>query len=424
MSKDVSEVMRGLYRESLGGGENVIVEYPKKRPPFEPHKENDDMQEIEEIETKKSRRDLAEKPVENDGPVPLMPNLDANARHVITSIRVHKRTPPGDGIKGDVPESTTVDFIARRWGDGIYDFEALNEAQQVLRRNTNVKIAMGYQTMDSGSLGSQLSGKLIAPIPAADGMADKLLERLDAVSDRAQKASESALQSTQKLSADYASMLREDSKDRSEKDRAYHKAQSEQQTNFFQAMISNMQAMHEQSMERSREQFQQTMQMMQFSHQQTLTQNNPALLFQLFERGLKYGAEANSEGEESPLSAILGGLTHGLGTVRDMMMLQNPQPSAMLPVSNPSQPSKDPKLPTSKSTKKRVISNAELVEVVRLKKLAESKGYDFGGLVKQAQAMVSNAPANEPLEDEEEIEDEDGTTSESDISETGQSDMD
>jgi len=401
---------------AVGPDWEMPVVYPTKRK-FAAHKEDDmaetDTDEIQE--TRKSRAALIEKPVENSGPVPLMPNLDSNARHVITSIRVHKRTPPNDGIKGDVPESTTVEFIARRWGDGIYDFEALNEAGQVLRRNTNVKIAMGYQQpMEPGLMPGSPLQRMMVGGGSSDVMHDKLLERLDKESARAHEASSSAVQVTKQLSQDYASMIREDSKDRSEKDRAYHKAQADQQGNFFQTMLMSMQTMHEQSMERSREQFQQTLQMMQFSHQQTLSQNNPALLFQLFERGLRFGAEAGGGEEESPLTSILGAATQGLSTVKDMMLLQTQQNPAMLPASTP-KPARTNPAPTAKTP---AISKADMMEVIRLKKIAESKGLDFSGLVKQAQTMVSNMPSEEPDEDEEE---DDGT--ENDAEESGDSNL-
>lgn len=406
MPKTPEEIMREL---SLAGGTTMLPDGSVETqvgaewavPIVYPTKRKVKIMMDEEDSESKVRRSPLDKPVENTGPVPLMPNLDANARHVITSIRVIKKTPPGDGIKGEVPESTTLDFIAKRWGDGIYDFEALNEASQILRRNTNVKIAMGYSqgldvppnpTMQRMIIGGQ-----------SDEISEKLLARLDEASKRAQQSSEAALIATQKLSQDYAAMVREDSKERASKDRDYHDSRSKQQTDFFQTMLVSMQTMHEQAMERSREQFQQTLQMMQFSHQQTLTQNNPALLFQLFERGLKFGAEANAGEEESPLSSILGAATQGLSTVKDMMMLQQQPQPAMLPASAPPPvPTANPKQ-QSEPKKKAPISKDQLLEVVRLKKIAESRGLDFNGLLKQAQMMVANMPSeDEPGGDENE----------------------
>lgn len=424
MSKDPESFVKSLHKDggailpdgSVAVGPDwamKLVEYPTKRPKFAPHKD-DDMAEEEEVSEIKKGKALLDKPVENSGPVPLMPNLDANARHVITTIRVNKRTPPGDGIKGDVPDSTTVDFIARRWGDGIYDFEAMNESGQVLRRNTNVKIAMGYSPTSEQPQASMLGKMMMGTVPD-NNMSDKLFERLESESKRAHLASESAVESARKLSQDYASMMREDAKERSEKDRAYHQAQTAQQGNFFQTMLVSMQTMHEQAMERSREQFQQTMQMMQMSHQQTLSNNNPALMFQLFERGLRFGADASSEAEESPLTSILGAATEGLSTVKDMMMLQQQKPPAMLPVGAKSQPAKKKENPA----KKPPISREDMMEIIRLKRLSEQKGLDFSGLVKQAQTMVSNMPTSDI-----EAEQEEDTDAEIDDEESGESDVD
>lgn len=381
---------------SVGPDWNVpLVEYPRK------NRGEDAMEESEEfMHSPKPIKDrLMEKPVENEEPIPLIPNLEGNARQVITKIRVHRRTPPNDGIKGDVPASTTMEFIARRWGDGIYDFEAMNQNDQILRRNVNVKIAMGYGVGFSDN--SQAQKTTPAFIPDS-GIADKVLSRLDTESERSHKYATVALETTQKISSDYASMIREDSQVRSERDREFFRANSEQQSNFFQTMLVTMQTMHAQSMAQAREGFNQTLQMMQMGHQQMLAANNPSNILAMFERGLRLGADASTEASDSPLATVLGAGVDGLRQIKELALLQQNTASGKMPqvgsqIANPSPA-------TNLAPKKKpAISKAELMEVIKLKRLAESKGYPFDGLVQQAQAMISNAPSNdEDIEDDNE----------------------
>lgn len=394
----IEELAETAALSGAAGTGAVAVEYPTarydaafnalKKRNIEMEDEDDDMEE-ETPKPKKGNRDLDERIIENNEPIPLLPNADTNARSTISFIRVHKRTPPGDGFKGDIPSTSTLDFVAKRWGDGIYDFEGMNQNHQVLRRQQNVKIAMGF--MGNGIENSNRSNMpTFIPSDSSSGLTEKLLikqsEENDKNSARIKESSDNAMKMATQLSADYASMIREDSKTRSERDREFFKAQSEQQGNFFQTLLVSMQTMHEQSMQRERESFRQTIQIMQESHQHTLAMNNPTLLLTLFERGLKFGADSSSGEEADPLTTIVDAGVKGLSEMRQMMQLTQVQNPAKLP-GNTNAPAK------KENPSKIPLSKPEVVEIIRLKKLAEKKGYDFGGLVKQAQAMVENAPS-------------------------------
>lgn len=385
---EIYDSLRKKKAEQMEEDFNNLPEYPSKRIPGIGQKGT-------------------ESPVENSDPIPLLPNLDSNARHTVAYIRITKKFPPGDdGIKGNVPNSADIEFVARRWGDGIYDFEGMNQNHQCLRRQQNVKIAMGLEPkVSSNPIQS-------APIFSDSGMSERLLirqsEEHDKNAQRNKESADKAIDTARQLSQDYATMIREDSKTRSERDRDYHKSNSEQQTNFFQSMLESQRESHNQAMERERESFRQTMQLMHASHEHTMAMNNPAFLLTLFKEGLMLGSQQSGGEETDPLTTIVNAGVSGLSEMRQMMQLSaKPGPAKLPSNANPS---------GQKSDKKLAISREEMMELIRLKKSAEKKGYDFSGLVKQAQVMVENA---EP----EATEDESEESEESDSEGTGESNL-
>ena len=338
-------------------------------------------------------------PVENTDYVPLIPDLDKSATNTVHAIQIHKRTAPNEGYKGDVPPTTPKSFIGQRWGDGIYDFEAVNQAGKVLRRNMGVKIAMG-QPLGGG--GVALPGNAS---PAADPwrtdptMAEKLLQRQadqhDKDAERNRQQSEKTLSTVEGMSKDYAAMVREDSNSRMERDREYFRVQETRSQNFFQTMLATMQTMHAQSMQQQRESFHMTIQLMEAGHRHTLAMNNPAFILQMFERGLKFGQEATGEGD--PVTAIINAGVGGLGHLKDMMALSKKGEPAKLPSGAPNKQQKG----KSKAKPGR-LSREQLLEVARLHRVAEAKGYDFDAMISQAKSMLEGAPDQAPEEEEEE----------------------
>lgn len=357
---------------------------------------------IQEIHTRKgSAKDKEDpnSPVENDEPIPLFPNYDKNPQHVIVAIRVYKRDPPGDGYKGEVPPTTSLDFIGRRWGNGIFDFEAINSKSKVLRRESGKKVS--FAPLDDG--------RKPMPIDPTPQLAERLLERQASQHERdaarAQTLSESAITQSRDSATQYATMVREDSKQRIERDREYFTGLANQQQTFFQAMFMQMQQMHQHSLEQARESNRQTIQMMEAAHSRQQDMNNPMLLISLFERGMKLGQDTGIEGED-PLSVAMKAGVGGLGHLAEMMRLQKAITPAKLPAST--NPAKAPK--TAKTGEKREppLTRDELRELVKLKRTVESKGYDFQSMIEQAKASIGG----EPEEDEEGDDDATGGDSE------------
>lgn len=401
--------------------------------------EEEDMAQDEEQELvyipgkrRQEREDYEDEEVENDDPVPLIPNIDARGSRVVHAIRVIKRTPPGEGYKGSIHAGADMEYVGKRWGDGIYDFEAVNTAHKVLRRNPNVKIAMGYAGSDTnGPPNSRMP--IFAPNPDS-GMASELLKRQaeqhDKDAERASKAAEQAIATAKALSTDYATLIREDSQSRAERDRVYFKEQSNQQNNFFSAILASMQTMHAQTMSMQREGFMQTIQMMQASHQQQANMSNPALLLSLFKEGLRMGQDFGGEESDDPISKVLGAGIAGMGHLKDMMALHKlPNPGTVsgappqLPPGPSTQPQKvKPAAPAGKARPK--ISKEDVKSTIRLKKLAKANGYDFETLLSQAEMMMAGQAQTESEEDEDEEEDESADSPEDSESETGETDLD
>lgn len=336
-------------------------------------------------------------PVDNLEHIPLIPDFERSAAHSIHAIQVYKRTAPNEGYKGDVPPTTPKSFIGQRWGDGIYDFEAVNQAGKTLRRNMSVKIAMGMP-LGGAPPGAPAGG--IDPARSDFTMAEKLLSRQadqhDKDATRNQQIADKTLATVETLTTSYATMVREDSQARIERDREYFRHQSEQSERFFRNMLMTMQTQYQQAMASQREGHIMLIQMMDQSHRQTLALNNPAFILQMFERGLKFGSEA--AGDQDPVTAIVNAGMQGLGHMKDMMALSKKKDPAKLPAGGETRP--------RKPGKPGRMSREQLLEVARLHKIAEAKGYDFDAMISQAKGMLEQAPAQAP-DDGEDEEDED-----------------
>lgn len=343
---------------------------------------------------KKSADELTS-PVENEEPIPLFSNIDKNARNLIKAIRVIRRTPPGDGYKGDVSTTSTLEYIGRRFGDGLYDFEGVNQAGKVLRREQNVKIDLGVP--------SGVSPKSTPNGDASHAMAQRLLDQQAAQherdAERARSLADSTMQTTKEQSQLYATMIREDSKTRQERDRDFFKASADQQTTFFQGMFLQMNQLHTQAMEQQRLSFQQTITLLETTHSRSLEQNNPMLLLSLFREGMRLGQE-NADTSDDPLTTIVKAGTSGLRDIKDMMALQKGMQPAKLPATA--------KPNVKGEAKEKPLNPTEVRAVIRLKKLATEKGYDFGAMVDLATQQIAQNPPPEPEEDEEEDDDEEG----------------
>lgn len=338
----------------------------------------------------KKKKDPDDKgaPVENEGVLPLFPDIDKHSRNVVFAIEVIKTTPPNDGYKGQVPPTANKQHIGIRYGNGLYTFEAVNADGEMLRRVQNVKIDF---TPAPESVGS--SSPRAAPAQPYDGsLAERLLGRLseehEKSSQRSKELTEQTIKATTEQAKSYAELIREDSKTRGERDRQFFEAQTKQQQNFFAEIMTNQQQMHEHNMASMREGFQQTMQMMELNHRHAQAMSNPMLLLQLFKQGLEFGNEMSGEGD--PFTTVVNAGVKGLSEFRQMMSLQSGKSPAKLPNGQSASKGAEKGKKPGKAGLSR-LSRDEAVRVMRIKKLAERAGQDFDAMLSQAESVLAGA---------------------------------
>ncbi len=356
-----------------------------------------------EVRVRRPRAKKTEKggPVDNSDPVPLFPDLDKNSRNVITYIEVYRMSPPGDGYKGTIPPNATKDYLGKRFGNGYYNLEACNADGECLRRAQGINIAIPI--VDPG-----VARPGMVPGLFDGNMAEKLLDRLatehEKASQRSKDLTTETIQATKEQASTYATMIREDSKERAARDRDFFQAQQSAQQGFFSAMITQLQQLHSMNMESMQAGFTQTFQMMQLQHAQSLQQNNPAFLFQLFERGMRMGADMN--GGDDPFSTVLTAGVKGLSELKELAMLQKGLTPPKLTNGAPATVKRKGPKNTAKPGPK--VTREDVLALAKLKRLALAKGQDFDAMLRQAQFALGEMPddAAESTTDDSESEEE------------------
>ena len=348
---------------------------------------------------------------EEDSPedVALVPTANKNPASVV-KVRVYKHEAEGRFVKGEVEPDAGYEYIARRWGDGMYDFEALNARGNRLRSiavNTNVGIDLGS------------AGKDAQQPPPQNSDAANLLEHQAtqnaAQLDRMNAYTERAMQDSAARSKEFVGMVTTNTQSAMERDREFFAAQSGQQQQFAATMMQQMQQMHAMALQQMTTGFQQTMAMMEANHARAAEAQNPALLFGLFERGLSMGRDMDGPDEEPWVQAITQGVK-GLTEVRQIGQLSTAQNAGIVKPVTGQPPAKGARsqggggLPPP-------VSKDELKEVLRLKALL---GDNFLPLAKQLRAQAEGQVAGDLGEDEDEWDDE----PEDDSQEAGQADLD
>lgn len=320
-------------------------------------------------------------PIENDEVIPLFPNHDKTKENLIALIRVMKRDPPGDGYKGDIHPTASLDFVAKRWGNGIYDFHAMNSEHKVLRRSENVTIS---------SLPKQTPA---LPADVSSTAAERLLERqaagFDRDQDRAYRISTQAIESTSAQAKSYAEMIRADTEARVQRDREFFAQQQTAQREAHQQMMQQTQQMHRMTMEQQTAGFTQVLTMMTAMHEREMATNNPMVLIEVLRQGFQMGADG-AGADMDPLTVAMQTGLGGLKEVTKMMALQKGIKSPKLPKPGASAKGQTPSNQGEKPNP--AISRDELQEILAIKRLAEKKGYDFEGILSQAKTMVIVAP--------------------------------
>lgn len=324
--------------------------------------------------------------VDNDEAIPLIPNVKLDARKTIHAIQVWKTDPPGDGFKGAVPPHTNYETIAKRFGNGLYDFHAVTQDEKVLRRNQGVKISFTFDEPEDDSPSHPVA-------PQADM---RLLEWQAQEHTRSTQRTENfarmAVDSSRETAKQHLEMLSTHQKASADRDRDFFAGMMAQQQQFFAAIFQQSQTAHVQAMERSREDFRQTIQVLQMSHERAQKANDPTLLLSLFREGLALGSGNSDEEDES--EPWVDAIKAGAGAIKDMTEIAKIKAIAV-PKASPSLPeaTQSTQAPSEhKQPKKQLpFDKNELSELIRLKRLMDQKGLDFASTLRNASAYFSGA---------------------------------
>jgi hypothetical protein len=256
-------------------------------------------------------------PVQNtDSAIPLFPELDKDSRHVITGLHVIKLTMPNEGFRGTVPPTSTLEAIGRRFGDGRYNVHAINEHGKVLRRLTDIPIALGAGPSEAG-----------APRQVAAEPNMVLLQfqaqQHEKDSTRVAEFAKESNQQNREMTKNHLDLIKSQTDAQISRDREFFAAQSAQQKDFFSGLLAFMTTSHAQTMERAEAMHQRTIEMTQQAHERAMQASDPTTLLALFRSGLEMGRDLDSSESDNPLVQAIGLGVGGLREVKDMMMLRN-----------------------------------------------------------------------------------------------------
>lgn len=307
---------------------------------------------------KSSSKDLRDVPVENAAEIPLFLDADKRGTKSAIYLRITKNDEPNSGYKGQVPLSTTIDSIARLFGNGYFTIELCNHKHQVLRTKENVKIDVPMGTNltrnnDEASTDASIVKDLIA---GHEKEIDRLVKQLTLGTGDAERRSK-----------EYTDLVKTTVEKSADRERVFMQGQQKMQQDFFGSLMLQQNQM-----------FQQTMVLLSAGHRMTIESLQAVLGNQ--NKGsdvdtlLKGIAVAQSLGgdDDEPWVKALG---HGENMLTKLLALKG---------SNNNTETK----PNAGKPTKAPISKSELLEIVRLKKVLNERGIDFTDLVRDARAQL------------------------------------
>lgn len=376
---------------------------------------SDEEREESIIERRERERNESGK-IENDELIPLIPNIKHDVRKTLSEIQVYKLDPPGDGYKGNVPITAGLTTIAKLYGNGVYDFHAINQDGKVLRRNTGVKIAWTPTEPEKRPTNAHNESSNLLQWQADQHTRETA---------RVESFGRMAVETTRETAREHISALTSQQAASTERDRSYFGALMAQQQQFFASMLAQTQMMHQQTMERAREDFRQTIQIVQLSHERVSAASDPNLLLNMFRQGMAINADNPREDDDEPESenpwteAIRAGAS-AIKDITDVAKISAITSAKQQPAKPVRKPKPAPKLPPAAplvSPTQNVLDSAgptpnpasntppervkifkpnELAEIVRLKRLLDMKGLDFAGTVRNASQYIAGADVGTP----------------------------
>lgn len=345
---------------------------------------------IAERQTKKDTKIDKDNPIENAAEIPLF--FDADKRGLATAvyIKIVKVDEPNSGYKGNLPLATTLDTIAKLFGNGFYNIYACNHRHRELRSKENVKIdiPIGKSPMIGSTSESRGSDLVLKEIFANH---EKEVQRISS-------AISASADERKQQSNEYVKLVSTTMKESSERERSFMDGQNKNQQTFFaQLMLAQNQM------------FQQTMAMISAGHAMTIEslrstserdKNSSKDSIELFMKALAMGRELSGD-DTTP--DWLKALNSGENMLSKLLLLKDEnksEPGRNGNTSN-SSPNSSPNSNLRPGPRTKIpLTKQEVLDIVKLKKVLSSKGIDLSTLVSDATKSYLEAETEKDLEDE------------------------
>lgn len=272
-------------------------------------------------------------PVTNEEPMPCFPNAARKDARQAQHMTVEKLDPPFDGHKGTVPCTSTKEFIAGLYGDGIYKLTLVNSRGQAIKVADGVKISVGIHPTQAGkSKDESIAAKIASPTSELGNLLNILISKLEKDDIRGDGHTTALLTQAREMSKQHAESVIQSGKDSSIREQEFHKsqmlAQEQMYKGFMMMFVEDSKARetraaqeHERTLKQQSADHQRMIELMDRSHNQmmALTTRMNVQETNLLRERLQFEIEhAESDNSEPPW---LQGITKGIEGISELRKL-------------------------------------------------------------------------------------------------------
>lgn len=382
----------------------------------------------ESVIERRDRERIENGKVENTEEIPLIPNLKHDVRRTITALEVWKEDPPGAGFKGKIPPHADLSMVSQLYGNGMYEFRAINADGKILRRSSGIQIAMVSQAPERPASQAATSDKEMQ-------LLQWQAEQHSRESARTEAFGRMAVDSTREIARENTRMLTEQHTSSSNRDRDFFQSLMNQQQQFFAGIMQQAEQAHRLAAERAQNDFQRTIQLMTITNTRAQEANDPRNILAMAQQllALTAGSAGPDDDEEDDNDAQSQGpwaeaLTSGIAAVKDITELAKIK--AVTDLRQPAQQSQKPAaaLPNPQLQKRRTprvpgVTREDLKTFLEVKRTLSAKGLDFNQTVRQLMPYLTGGSAVEPNEPEDSGSEDADASEEPDSGEAGPADM-
>ncbi len=354
------------------------------------------------IERRERERPSESGRAENEEVIPLIPNIKGDQRKVITHLEVWKVNPPGDGFKGRIATSATPETIAKLYGDGTYDINAIAGDGKTLRRAQGLKVA--WVNPDKKD---ELA---VSPANVVDKEANLLTwqaEQHERSSARTESFGRMVVDTVTTQSKQALDNQLRAFEQQVARDREFFSTQAAAQREWSQQIMQQQALAHQQAMERSEQNFRQAMEVTRASHERQLQTQNPNANLRIFQEAFQFMGSmgllesGDDEDEEAPWVTAIEAGAEAISNITDAYRtkvqaavntpkLNEPKPQSNLNT-KPSAPDTQ-QAPAPKKKKKRgLFSREDVAALAQMKAELEKRGIPFSRAIQYASQNLMGA---------------------------------